>query len=112
MVFWVCHLHNVDIEDSTEKTKLLALIGNARKLNGERNGFVHAEWGPSTDPTRLTRFRSMLPRNTKERMRPIESFSVPDIQDVVDRIASLSNDFVQFQFDDAAKLVVRFRPLV
>jgi len=82
---------NKDSKESLDK-----LLSKAQELNSDRNAFVHALW--AGDEKKLTRFRNTPPGNYKKAGRMPEQFSPQDVQNVVDKIAELSQALTLWQF--------------
>jgi len=98
------------VEPGPEVIALAALFDKAQELNVERNANVHAGWGAGRNPGQLTRFFESVPNNPKRRMREPDDITAENIQNVVDRISTLTAAIVNFEMHALPKLVVLRRP--
>lgn len=98
------------VADCKLKTELEALMTETRDLNSERNAIVHAAWTGGSGGI-LKRIRTGVPYNPKIRSHKTKDFSAEDIQDVVDRIASLAQRLIDYDVYQIARLPIQATPL-
>jgi len=81
---------NYQFNENEFKNEIDRHLNTALALNEERNKFIHALWGVIVDD-KIVRVPAMEPCNHKKTSQSVnEQFSSQDIQEVVDKIARLS----------------------
>jgi hypothetical protein len=86
------------IRVAKRRDSLNALLGEAQRLNSERNKFVHALWtirlSSSPGPRVLMRVLNTQPGNHALIERASEPFTAADIQKVTDEVSALSSKVI------------------
>ena len=78
------------------KDDLETLLKEAEALRIERNAYAHGMWTQASDPAVLIRLSHMAPSSLAILSRVEKPFTVQDIQNDVERIATLSRKVVEW----------------
>jgi hypothetical protein len=101
-ILLIQRLNHIFMPDKDLKKELHELLKKVSKYNSIRNDFVHSIWfledRNNRNPEVLTRVRTTMPGDHKKYFKQSERFTVQQIQDVVEEIATLSQSLKNLIF--------------
>ena len=97
------------VDESTQRKKLLRLIGDAQKLSDIRNKYAHATWGAGRDGA-LSLLHGTPPSDAKMRVKPSESVTSAKILEDVEKVDALVLRLQTFGFEVAPTMAIHERP--